>query len=159
MYWCVRHVQGAYVCVRKFVKGCRSILVRRQQPARTIVCAPVHCSRDVCAQCVWCKTRAKATLGTPFKVGGREHQSRSFGRNIAGRRVCSILGLNQVFERGDRAKMLYIYAPWVEITSVVFSWNNGYMNPLNIQGKFRAWCWIHGNGKVWIAGKLVENEL
>ena len=65
-----------------------------EQPARKLMCA-----RKINAR----KARKLATLGTPFILNGFWHDLVLSGRNIAGRRVCSILGLNQVFERGDRA--------------------------------------------------------
>jgi hypothetical protein len=63
--------------------------------ARTMYRHAHQCSR-VC-KCVAqkaCKAKSRATLGAPFKFGAREHQTRTFGRNIAGRRVSLILSEN-----------------------------------------------------------------
>ena len=66
-----------------------------QQPAREIVC-----TRKINAR----KARKLATLGPPFKFEPFWHDLVLSTQIIAGRRVCSILGLNQVFERGLRAR-------------------------------------------------------
>ena len=106
-----------YACVyaRHAVLDDQFKMNEEDQPARIGVCTCTMLSRthikcyracrSLCAKAR--RTKLKATLGTPFKVGGREHQSGTFGRKIAGRRVWWILLEN--LEIGD----------WMTFSSVV----------------------------------------
>ena len=124
-FWCSLSNRRALLCVHLY-----NVIVQ-------------SCARRECvAQKAW----ERATLGAPFNFGAREHQSRTFGRNIAGRRVCSILGLNQVFERGVESNwLIYMHQNFVNHAFERGEGLKWFIYPLN--------CEIHRNGKVWIAAE------
>ena len=72
------------------------------------ICMPVQCYRaivgKVCDVMCVSKPRTKATLGPPFKMKAFWHVLVLSTTFIARRRVAWNFGLNQFFERGDRAK-------------------------------------------------------
>ena len=96
---------------RKFLNERRSILVLVDQPARAR-CVHVKINACVCV-CVMCKAWERATLGPPFKIERKSHVLVLSTQIIARRRVAWNFGLNQFFERSDRAEkveMVYRYS-------------------------------------------------
>ena len=83
----------------EFLNRRRSQLVLDQQPARKNVCVWIF--RAIVSKA---DRRSGATLGTPFKNEPAWHDLVLSTTFMARRRVCSIFGLNQFFERGDRAR-------------------------------------------------------
>ena len=99
---------------------------------------------NVCVMCKASKAIWRATLGAPFKNQRFWHDLVLSTKIIARRRVGLIFGLNQVFERSDRAENgWYIF-------QVKFS--SRYWNSV---GKLESWSNAENHEN---ALKLVENE-